>query len=135
MEKFVLKIYSFHGDFFIGEVYSLTIKAVDGYMTVLKDHVPLISAVSIGELRFVDSTSKKHSCYSSGGILYVSQSITFFISNAIYYLKDINYARAQSIKQRIENELSETKNKQAAKKLQSDLINAGKLLGKTKHSQ
>lgn len=130
MELFELKIFSDEGIFYSDKASSLMIKGIDGYLTVLKNHSPILTIIRIGDLLIMDSKNKRISCFSSGGILFISQESTYYITNSIYLSKEVTYLRAKSIKDRIEAELQETKNKRKAKILQKDLLSATKLLDK-----
>ena len=49
-----LKIYSLAGTLFEGETNSITLPTKDGEITVLKNHIPLITVLKKGEIRFSD---------------------------------------------------------------------------------
>lgn len=49
-----LKIYSLTGAIFEGETNSITLPGSDGEITVLKGHIPLITVLKKGEIRFSD---------------------------------------------------------------------------------
>ena len=54
-----LSIYSIQNTLFEGEVQSLTLPTPLGEITVLDGHIPLISLVSPGEIRYIHSGAQK----------------------------------------------------------------------------
>lgn len=81
MKKFNLRIFSQEGLFFKGNVDYLEIKGTEGYLTVLYDHIPLMT--SIVYCNFIYSIdNKKEVCYTTGGILFVKRDSTIFISDS-----------------------------------------------------
>lgn len=63
-----LAIYALEKTLFEGEVESLTLPTATGEITVLDDHVPLISLVNSGEVRYTHSGTQKITNISGGVI-------------------------------------------------------------------
>ena len=64
-----LSIYSITKTLFEGQVISATLPTSLGEMTVLDPHLPLVSSLSSGEVRFVRLDGSPDSVAISGGIL------------------------------------------------------------------
>lgn len=65
-----LSIYSLQSTLFEGEVESLTLPTPTGEITVLANHIPLISLVKSGEVRYTHSGTKD-AIKLPGGVLEV----------------------------------------------------------------
>ena len=65
-----LSIYSIQSTLFEGEVETLTLPTSVGEITVLDNHLPLISLVTKGQISYTHSGTKK-SLSLSGGVLEV----------------------------------------------------------------
>lgn len=65
-----LSIYSIQHTLFEGEVESITLPTPQGEITVLDNHLPLVSLVKEGEVRYTISGIRK-SLYLGGGVLEV----------------------------------------------------------------
>lgn len=66
---------------YTGDVSSVTLPGVLGSFTVLKDHAPLISVLSKGNVKFVDSENDTKSIAIAGGIADVNDNV---ISVCVY---------------------------------------------------
>lgn len=69
MHSFKLKILTPHEKLFDGLAISVKVKTESGEITVLKNHTPLISILSIGGLKIVDDKNIEHSFMLQGGVL------------------------------------------------------------------
>lgn len=65
-----LSIYSLQSTLFDGEVESITLPTPQGEITVLDNHIPLVSLVKRGEVCYTVSGTRK-SLYLGGGVLEV----------------------------------------------------------------
>ena len=66
-----LSIYSIEKTIFDGEVASVTLPTPLGEMTVLEHHIPLVSTISAGEIRYVLTGNTVETVAFRGGILEV----------------------------------------------------------------
>lgn len=66
-----LSIYSLKNVLFQGEAVSLNCNTPSGQITVLDNHEPLISSLSVGQIRIVDANKKEHFFEIKSGFLEV----------------------------------------------------------------
>ena len=66
-----LSIYSLEKTIFDGEVASVTLPTPLGEMTVLEHHIPLVSTISAGEIRYALLNNAVEAVAFHGGILEV----------------------------------------------------------------
>ena len=105
---FKLKIITPYGVFFEGEIDSLNICTTQGYLTILPNHIPLVTPLQISSMSF-KSNKTTRICALSGGIMYVNGQETKIIANACEYQEDIDISRAIKSKERAEARLANKK--------------------------
>ena len=99
--SFKLRIITPYGVFFEGDVDSLNVGTSSGYLTILPNHIPLVTPLQINEMSY--KTNKEvRVCALAGGIMYVGPTETKIIANACEYREDIDIDRALEAKERAE---------------------------------
>lgn len=78
MHEFELKILTPETKLFSGKVASLTLPTEAGIITVLRNHTPIISSVSIGEVKIKENNQEK-TFHIQGGVLDVKQDGSVFL--------------------------------------------------------
>lgn len=73
MYKFKLKILTPNEKLFSGEVTQVVLPTKAGEITVLANHIPLISLLSIGEIKVLDDNKKENKFLVQGGVIDVKQ--------------------------------------------------------------
>ena len=91
-----------------GEVNSLIVPGIDGYLGVLSHHAPLITALKPGKIEFQDSNSKVQIYAVSGGFLEVSDNQATLLADTAEHSEEINVKRAQTAFERAQEMLSDT---------------------------
>ncbi len=86
--------------FFDGEVSSLVIPGSEGYLGVLTDHAPLITAVVPGKVLVIDKDKKEISMAVSFGFFEVSSNHATLLADSIEYSSDIDIERAREALER-----------------------------------
>jgi len=61
-----LYIYTLRGTLYEGECFSLTAPAETGEITILPNHIPLITALKVGTLRYTNSQEQKEIALQDG---------------------------------------------------------------------
>jgi F-type H+-transporting ATPase subunit epsilon len=79
---------------------------VEGEFGVLPNHVSLLSALTIGALRF-NADGKNHYVFISGGFAEVSNNTVTVLADAAELAADIDQARAQAARERAEKRLAD----------------------------
>ena len=103
--SFKLRIITPYGVFFEGDVDSLNVGTSSGYLTILPNHIPLVTPLQINEMSY--KTNKEvRVCALAGGIMYVGPTETKIIANACEYREDIDIDRALEAKERAERRLA-----------------------------
>ncbi len=102
---FKLKIITPYGVFFDGDVDSLNICTTQGYLTILPNHIPLVTPLSINSMTY-KINKESRICALSGGIMYVSDTEVKLIANACEYKENIDINRAIAAKERAEKRLA-----------------------------
>jgi len=88
------------------EVRSIIAPGSEGYLGVLTDHAPLITALMPGSLNVVDADYKRTEYCISGGFLEVSCNIATVLADAIEKIEEIDIERARAAEQRARDRLS-----------------------------
>ncbi len=64
-----LKVISKNGIKFHGEISSITMPSISGEITLLPDHIPLLSGLKNGTIKMLDSTKATHSIQIVSGFI------------------------------------------------------------------
>ena len=103
--KLKLKIIDLNGVYFQGEVDLLNITIASGNVTILANHLPLISNIGICHM-YIKQDGVISNYAIAGGTLFVTESECKIITSAIENETEIDYSRAQQARQRAEQRLS-----------------------------
>ena len=79
---------------------------VEGEFGVLPNHVNLLSALAIGDLRYTTDGKNRH-VFISGGFADVSNNTVTVLAEAAELAEDIDQNRAQAARERAEKRLAE----------------------------
>ncbi len=79
-----------------GEVVSLIVPGVEGYLGILSHHAPLITALQTGKIEFRDGTKKLLVYAVSGGFIEVSHNQATLLADTAEHSDEINVERAQT---------------------------------------
>lgn len=88
------------------EVKQLTVETVEGEITILPGHIPLLTKLSEGLLRYLDPKGREHIVAIFGGFLELNGSgrVTV-LADAAVRAEDIDQARAEKAKKEAEESL------------------------------
>ncbi len=101
-----LKIINLDGIYLQKEVDSITIRTVNGELTILKNHIPLITICEISILKIkIDGVYYHYAL--AGGTLFVSETETKIITPAIESEDEIDFERANQAKERAQKRLND----------------------------
>lgn len=106
--SFKLKVITPYGIFFEGEIDSLNICTTQGYLTILPNHIPLVTPLNINTMTYRKNKDIRV-CALAGGIMYVNNNETKIIANACEYRENIDINRALEAKKRAEKRLENKK--------------------------
>ena len=81
------------------EIQQVTLPTPQGEITVLPQHVPLVSSVAAGELKIVDQNGENYLAIS-GGLLQVDPAGVRILADSAERVEEIDVARAEVARQR-----------------------------------
>ncbi len=90
------------------EVEAVYAKATDGEVGILQRHLPMVTPLDVGVLRYVKNGDKKPATVMGGLLSTDGQSVTI-LSDAAELSSEIDKTRAQQAKERAEARLRERK--------------------------
>ncbi|CCI82669.1 F0F1 ATP synthase subunit epsilon [Lactobacillus hominis] len=93
---------------------AVAMRAIDGERTILYDHLPLVTPLTIGEVRVVrgeDMQNRTDHIAVNGGYIEFSDNVATIIADSAERARNIDVKRAQSAKERAEKHIQEAKAK------------------------
>ena len=81
---------------FEGQVVSLLVPGMEGYLGVLSNHAPLITALQPGRIEFQDDQDKIQIFSVSGGFVEVSGNRATLLADTAEHCEEIDIDRAQT---------------------------------------
>ncbi len=97
--------------FYEAEIKSLLVPGSEGYMGVLTDHAPIITALKPGKIEFTDTEDKQFTLAVSSGFLEVSRNKANLLVEAAEFADDIDLERAEAARKKAEEALRATEGK------------------------
>lgn len=97
---FRLSIVTPEKTFFDADVSSLIVPGSEGYLGVLSNHAPLITALRPGKIEYKDAASNPHFVAVSGGFLEVSGNVATLLADAAEDTEEIDIERAKAARDR-----------------------------------
>ncbi len=91
---------------FSGEVTSFTAPGVLGGFQVLKSHAPLLSNISVGEVKLVDAEGAEHRYATSGGVVEVRDNKVILLAETAEQSDEIDVERAVAARDRARKRLA-----------------------------
>tara|TARA_X000000950_G_scaffold253249_1_gene316084 strand:+ start:158 stop:553 length:396 start_codon:yes stop_codon:yes gene_type:complete len=105
MEQFNLEIISPEKSFLIkNDAVEVVIPAIEGYMGVLKDHIPIISFLKPGIID-VKLSNESLNFYVDDGIVEFKDNTLSILTSSIFDIKDITKNNVDKILKNVEEEL------------------------------
>jgi F-type H+-transporting ATPase subunit epsilon len=86
---------------------SLIVPGVEGYLGILANHAPLMTALAIGSLTYRDSAGYDHIFAVTDGFLEVSKNVVTIIADSAETADKIDIDRAKSALERAKQRLDE----------------------------
>ncbi len=81
--------------YFEDDVASLVLPGTEGYLGVLSNHAPLITAVQPGKIEFRDANDNTHTLAVTMGFLEVSHNVATLLADAVEETEEIDLKRAK----------------------------------------
>ena len=108
--KLKLKIIDLDGVYFDSEVDLLNVTIASGNVTILANHLPLISSIDISRM-YIKEDGVITNFAIAGGTLFVSESECKVITSAVEKENDIDFTRAEQARKRAEVALKRALNR------------------------
>lgn len=106
--SFHLDIISLTRPAFSGKVTSITVPGMDGELTILPGHIPLITPLKSGEVTIRDSEKTTYMAISSG-FLIVDKEKTTLLADSAEHLEELDEKKIEEAKERAEKLLTDKK--------------------------
>ena len=84
----------------------LHLKTIEGDITILPKHYPLITAIDVSKVTFIKGKEEKVYAFASSGILNVKETEVILLLNAFEFKDDIDVNRAEASKLRAEERIN-----------------------------
>ena len=101
---FELSIMTPERQFFSGQVEALTITGIDGKMTVLAGHAPMVASLAVGEISIKQDGVWREAVNSEGFMEVLQDSVVVFVQ-ACEWPEDLDMRRAEEAKHRAEERI------------------------------
>ncbi len=107
MNSFHLQIVSLDGKFFDDEVNQVSLRTIDGDISIRAGHIPYVTAIGVGECRVYEINGEKpRRAACIGGFVSVSKEMVLIAATTFEWAQDIDYERATRAKERAESILA-----------------------------
>ncbi len=106
MPAFALEVVTPERVAYSGQVASLQAPGSEGSFGVLAGHVPLLTSLQIGRLRFVEEDGTEVQMAISGGFVEVGREQVAVLAETAERVEEIDVARAEAARQRAEERLA-----------------------------
>lgn len=109
MPAFALEVVTPERVAYSGQVASLQAPGSEGSFGVLAGHIPLLTSLQIGRLRFVEEDGSEVQMAISGGFVEVGREQVAVLAETAERVEEIDVARAEAARQRAEERLARTR--------------------------
>ncbi|HMA69061.1 MAG TPA: ATP synthase F1 subunit epsilon [Candidatus Mcinerneyibacterium sp.] len=99
-EKLKIKVLVPEGIKYEDELKQVILPGMEGEFSVLNNHIPLITPLEVGIIKFAKSSGKSQEMTISGGICRVEPDYIELIVRSAEFKKEINLQRAKEAKKR-----------------------------------
>src|SRR3989344_2570684 len=94
------------------EIFQVTIPTMDGEITILPNHIPLISVLKAGELKFKDKEGEQQMAVSGGFLEVRGKNEIVILADHAQRAGDIDVDKAEEARARAEEQMANLKNDQ-----------------------
>lgn len=119
--QFELTIVSAERKIFNGNVTSMRVSGVEGELGVYAGHMPLLTAIKPGMVKFTLDDGKEDFIYVSGGFLEVQPTVVTVLADIAIRGEELDEQRILASKRKVEETLSKTNNADITAKLAREI--------------
>ncbi|MBI2038257.1 MAG: ATP synthase F1 subunit epsilon [Candidatus Magasanikbacteria bacterium] len=94
------------------EIFQVTIPTMEGEITVLPNHIPLISVLKAGELKFKDKEGQQQMAVSGGFLEVRGKNEIVILADHAQRVAEIDIDKAEEARARAEEQMANLKNAQ-----------------------
>ena len=119
--QFELNVVSAEQKIFTGQVVSVRVTGVDGELGVYAGHVPLLTSIKPGRVKYTLEDGKEEFIYVSGGFLEVQPTIVTVLADVAIRGEELDQQRILAAKRKAEEKLSNSNNADLSAKLSREI--------------
>ena len=119
--QFELNVVSAEQKIFTGQVVSVPVTGVDGELGVYAGHVPLLTSIKPGMVKYTLEDGKEEFIYVSGGFLEVQPTIVTVLADVAIRGEELDQQRILAAKRKAEEKLSNSNNADLSAKLSREI--------------
>ena len=119
--QFELNVVSAEQKIFTGQVVSVRVTGVDGELGVYAGHVPLLTSIKPGMVKYTLEDGKEEFIYVSGGFLEVQPTIVTVLADVAIRGEELDQQRILAAKRKAEEKLSNSNNADLSAKLSHEI--------------
>ena len=119
--QFELNVVSAEQKIFTGQVVGVRVTGVDGELGVYAGHVPLLTSIKPGMVKYTLEDGKEEFIYVSGGFLEVQPTIVTVLADVAIRGKELDQQRILAAKRKAEEKLSNSNNADLSAKLSREI--------------
>ncbi len=119
--QFELNVVSAEQKIFTGQVVSVRVTGVDGELGVYAGHVPLLTSIKPGMVKYTLKDGKEEFIYVSGGFLEVQPTIVTVLADVAIRGEELDQQRILAAKRKAEEKLSNSNNADLSAKLSREI--------------
>jgi len=93
-------------EFYEGEVLEVTTESIQGNITILQGHMPLITTLKSTDTRIVEKDGKELKAFTSNGMLEIKNDELKILCDVCEWPEEIDLKRAEEAKKRAEQRLA-----------------------------
>jgi F-type H+-transporting ATPase subunit epsilon len=86
--------------YYEADIKSLVVPGTQGYLGILSNHAPLITALQPGKIEFKDADDKDNYLAVTAGFLEVSSNVATLLADAVEETEEIDIERAREARER-----------------------------------
>ncbi len=106
MSTFTLKLITPEGDSYEGEITEASVPTPEGQITILANHMPLITLVSPGEIK-IKTSRKEHYLATEGGVAYVAKGLLKILADSAESADSLDEVKIEEAKNRAKKMLAD----------------------------
>ncbi|WP_455483951.1 F0F1 ATP synthase subunit epsilon [Haemophilus parahaemolyticus] len=119
--QFELNVVSAEQKIFTGQVVSVRVTGVDGELGVYAGHIPLLTSIKPGMVKYTLEDGKEEFIYVSGGFLEVQPTIVTVLADVAIRGEELDQQRILAAKRKAEEKLSNSNNADLSAKLSREI--------------